>query len=360
MNKGFIFAGDSFTWAEGLELFSDFPSIQHYKESMIFSMNKEKNHAHSPEYKNSHRLFQQKHRFPRLVADHFNSWEDVYDRNGGCPYSVMDELFVQIDRTPLSDVSNIIIQITDVWRSVPIITAAENLYFSRNGNKYTLSQKDLGWADSYGDGSGLQYLNIDEPITFDTFPKWCDSELIWEFDGLLHNVFYMGLAYEALIKGVSDSEYRKMVSRGDGSYNPDTSSVPISNIYKFILNEFREFGNSVVEVHKNLEVELCRRYIGFVKKFIKPLADEHNVRITFIPPFNDTWRSFRDMNDSYYNENSIKFYDGNKEYPSWEGELTNKYNISHTKGFEWSRNLHPNLEGHKIFANSIIKHLEGK
>jgi len=358
MNKGFIFAGDSFTWGEGLELLSKLPSTSHYKEQMSFSMEKESNHAWSPEYKNSHRLFQNKHRFARIVADHYESWEDVYDRNGGCPYSVMDELFVQIKRSPLSDISNIIIQITDIWRSVPIITTPENLYFNKISNKSTLSNKSIKWFDSLGNGSGLKYLGITEPITEDNFQKWCDFDFLWEFDTLLENVFHIGLAEEARIKGVSKEVYDEMMAKCPTPYNPIKTIVPPFYIHKFLLEEFSEYGDTIIDIHQNLEIELCRRYLNFIKEYIKPEADKYGVRISIIPPFNDTWRTFLKLEDEFYMNNRIKFYDKGEVYESWEGHLACTYNIESTKGYEWSRNMHPNLEGHKIFANSIIKHLD--
>jgi hypothetical protein len=51
---------------------------------------------------------------------------------------------------------------------------------------------------------------------------------------------------------------------------------------------------------------------------------------------------------------------GDRIEESWFDYFSNNFDIQKTPGFEWSRNMHPNLEGHKIFANSIIHHLENK
>ena len=145
MNKGIIFSGDSFVWGEGLELFSKLPSTQHYFDKKEYSMAGPHNRAWSPEFTYSMKMFQQKHRFARLVANHFNTWEDVYDRNGGCPYSIIAELLAQIERTPLSDVRCVIIHPTDPWRATDLHLELERFSSIQNPiTKYFNTESDKG------------------------------------------------------------------------------------------------------------------------------------------------------------------------------------------------------------------------
>lgn len=71
--KGMIFAGCSFTWGQGLYYYSNLntlaePLPDHYDGNLV-------RHAHTK--------FKESVRYPRLVANHFNTYEYVHPVNGG-------------------------------------------------------------------------------------------------------------------------------------------------------------------------------------------------------------------------------------------------------------------------------------
>lgn len=73
VTKGIIFAGCSFTWGQGLYYYSNLPSL---KEPAPFCYD-------GTIVKDTHVRHMQTLRFPRLVANHFNTFELVHPNNGG-------------------------------------------------------------------------------------------------------------------------------------------------------------------------------------------------------------------------------------------------------------------------------------
>jgi hypothetical protein len=71
--KGMIFAGCSFTWGQGLYYYSNLSTLQEpppdqYDPVMV---------------RRSHKEFMKSVRYPRIVANHFNTYELVHPQNGG-------------------------------------------------------------------------------------------------------------------------------------------------------------------------------------------------------------------------------------------------------------------------------------
>lgn len=137
ISKGIMFVGCSFTWGQGLYYYSNMPTIQeplpdHYDPKLVTE-------AHL-QYKN--RL-----RYPRLVANHFDTWELVHPHNGGSNHSAIkwfkslltnylpeDQIRYQLlenqhtamnkhdsDRPPhayyFNEFSYVFIQLTQFWRN---------------------------------------------------------------------------------------------------------------------------------------------------------------------------------------------------------------------------------------------------
>ena len=78
--KGIAFAGCSFTWGQGLWYYSNLPSI---REQQLNSYD-----ANLVDF--THRMHSATLRFPRLVADHFGTWELVHHSNGGSLDKILD------------------------------------------------------------------------------------------------------------------------------------------------------------------------------------------------------------------------------------------------------------------------------
>lgn len=73
ITKGIVFAGCSFTWGQGLYYYSNLPTLKEpppdaYNSNLLTS---------------SHIRFMESVRYPRIVANHFNTFECVYPGNGG-------------------------------------------------------------------------------------------------------------------------------------------------------------------------------------------------------------------------------------------------------------------------------------
>jgi hypothetical protein len=71
--KGIVFTGCSFTWGQGLYYYSNLPTLKEpgmykYDQSLVNS---------------AHRRYMASVRFPRLVANHFKTFEIVSENNGG-------------------------------------------------------------------------------------------------------------------------------------------------------------------------------------------------------------------------------------------------------------------------------------
>jgi len=80
VNKGIIFAGCSFTWGQGLYYYSNLSTLKEpppdqYHQNLI---------------RRAHVKFMEANRFPRLVANHFNTYEYVFHDNGGSNEGAVD------------------------------------------------------------------------------------------------------------------------------------------------------------------------------------------------------------------------------------------------------------------------------
>jgi len=80
VTRGIAFGGCSFTWGQGLYYYSNLPTI---KEPMP-------NHFARWLVKSAHISFMESVRYPRLVAKHFNTFEEVHPYNGGSDESAID------------------------------------------------------------------------------------------------------------------------------------------------------------------------------------------------------------------------------------------------------------------------------
>lgn len=80
ITKGMLFAGCSFTWGQGLYYYSNMstlvePPPNQYKVDLV---------------KDTHIEYMKSIRFPRFVANHFNTYELCQPWNGGASYSIHD------------------------------------------------------------------------------------------------------------------------------------------------------------------------------------------------------------------------------------------------------------------------------
>jgi hypothetical protein len=154
--KGMIFAGCSFTWAQGLWYYSglpdyDMPLGRYYSEIV----------------RHSHLYYTHAHRFPRLVANHFNTFEVCQECNGGAHDTIIPYWKKMIDvdnkqdltilnsygsiKYDLEDFSHIIFQFTQWQRSIQLMP-------SKPVNK-SISDRTLCHFEVIEDSNFLQWLD---------------------------------------------------------------------------------------------------------------------------------------------------------------------------------------------------------
>lgn len=140
--KGLLFGGCSFTWGQGLYFYSDLPKLHNPKKYNY--------DAHL--VTQAQRRFKDTIRYPRLVANHFNTFESFKKQNGGSE----DETFMFFKKifTPpnnhnehltdeshdYDDFSYIIIQLSQIFRN--------RFYFSIDGKQFSCNvHPQAGWGD---------------------------------------------------------------------------------------------------------------------------------------------------------------------------------------------------------------------
>jgi hypothetical protein len=79
--KGMAFAGCSFTWGQNLWYYSNMPTIVEQKA---------RNNYYPNIVNFTHRAYAHSFRYPRLVAQHFNTFELCHPFNGGSNSSILD------------------------------------------------------------------------------------------------------------------------------------------------------------------------------------------------------------------------------------------------------------------------------
>jgi hypothetical protein len=109
---GMVFAGCSFTWGQGLYFYSNMPTLD-YSNTNSFSMFK---------IHNAHIKYMETLRFPRLVANHFETFEIVNRENGGsddCSIEFIERTFSGPHNVKMNynEISHIIFQTSDLTRN---------------------------------------------------------------------------------------------------------------------------------------------------------------------------------------------------------------------------------------------------
>ena len=103
LNKKFIFAGDSFTWGQGLQYYGEFNDIKimpsnHYVKEFLTD---------------EHVDFIKKNRYSKIVANHLNKVDIVKDENGGSDFESIEFIKNNIDE----NVEYVLLQTTQPFRS---------------------------------------------------------------------------------------------------------------------------------------------------------------------------------------------------------------------------------------------------
>jgi len=188
ISKGMVFAGCSFTWGQGLYYYSNMPTLKepppdHYQSQLV---------------RWTHHKFQETIRYPRLVANHFNTFELTQDFNGGATHSIIQywndrfsetgDLAKSIDERhcyyDYNDVSHVFFQFTQWSRTELTIT--------HNGKTVGPKQRYQIWQDPASLGTFIEWLNA-QNITFDEFLDRCKKDDIARVKDFLENFESRGI-----------------------------------------------------------------------------------------------------------------------------------------------------------------------
>lgn len=135
MAKGILFAGDSYTWGEGLQYFSGLDTV-HFPEQ----------HTFNPDWITKAQMrFIETNRFSTLVARKFNTYDINYGANGGSDLSILGDLSNKVpDEYGYSELSAIVVQLTNPLR--------DRFTFEYNGIEYdsdNINQNNRDTDDTY-------------------------------------------------------------------------------------------------------------------------------------------------------------------------------------------------------------------
>lgn len=141
--NGIIFAGDSFTWGQGLYYYSSLPNIYipspgHYVDAKVSL---------------SHKKYSQIKRYARLVSNNFDTFELVKSDNGGSDIdsiAFINDIFRE-GRFNYEDISYVIFQTTQFMRS-PFEIEVDRKLFEFNFNNdikkmHNLHDIFIKWMD---------------------------------------------------------------------------------------------------------------------------------------------------------------------------------------------------------------------
>jgi len=142
VKKGIVFAGCSFTWGQGLYYYSNLPSLEGKEPPPDCWFSYLVTH--------SHLRYMEAVRYPRIVANHFKTWELVVPSNGGSNQSIVkywsdtltDHEASNIENNNrhfpnynYNDISHLVFQLTQYQR--------DNFEFEYKGQKYNKPLQEM-------------------------------------------------------------------------------------------------------------------------------------------------------------------------------------------------------------------------
>jgi hypothetical protein len=246
--KGLVFGGCSFTWGQGLYFYSDLPRLE---EPPPFTFKRDL-------VQESHLLHKDTLRYPRLVANYFDTFETLKIANGGSEDETFDFLNVlfhkkdnptygshlTLERFDYSEVEYIIVQLSQLWR---------NRYYFTYDN---YAQSSMLWPNTREVGVNQENLfswMIENDLSFD---EWVELHKIEQIKRLKKEFeFYESkgikcrfLAWEDdLLEGIFNDEFLK------------DRFIPL--VYNNIsFNTIRELHNT----YKDMAIDGDHEYFGEV------------------------------------------------------------------------------------------------
>lgn len=144
MDKGIIFIGCSYTWGQGLYYYSKMETLRFPPHATFYDS----------WLTNAHRNYMYAHRFGRLVASHFGTFEIIRSGNGGCDEQSITFLDVALDkknqhewnytteRYDPSEVGYVIFQTSHFLRNhFRVVIEGKDEYVNLTPENYEVAQK---------------------------------------------------------------------------------------------------------------------------------------------------------------------------------------------------------------------------
>lgn len=158
--KGIVFAGCSFTWGEGLELYSDLPTLN------LESIKRYGYHFPDSGYymPKSHLKFIESNRFSRLVSHHFGTFDIVSEKNGGNHGTMLNHIKKSL-LDYKDDIGLIVVQLTEYLRGIKfggydkdLIRMVESYYSVKSGqsDKHLKYYHDI--IENHIEGEPMDYV----------------------------------------------------------------------------------------------------------------------------------------------------------------------------------------------------------
>lgn len=307
--KNIIFAGDSFTWGEGCELYDK--NIYDFVKSTCDDRG-----YYQPKYGDIQHFgyfqyIRNKFRFPTQVANHFNVMNILPRNNGGDIHGAIKFVKSILNEWNPNHFSHVIINLTDEYRSI----------VPNETRKWYL--KEFKWDI-------VHYNEVTDVIA------------LW-------NCFLsMGIPNLSILDEIVLNRYKEWYRKDN------TSNIPSDTVFNLIMDKFEtpdDFEKKVLEyfwidVKERIEdIELKKARVLILNSWSKKTVEFFKSK------------SLNTELKYFFHNRFIKLYDNENEYDSlYSLMLLKKYNL-YLK-YPWSKNQHPTKEAHDVIAKSIIKKLE--
>lgn len=236
--KGIIFAGCSFTWGQGLYYYSDLPNVVPQTDETF----------HPNNLTEAHIKFKDSIRFPRLVANYFNTFEIVRKPNGGDDRMSMDFINNILNeggddgKFYIEEIEYIVFQTSQVVRN--------GFNFIYNNTKHNITDRNI-------DNIFVKWL-IQENLTYD---EWFSSFCQQVFD----DIKKLFIFYEE--KGI-----KTRILSWQNDLVPFILNDDFMNNRHIKLNYTTETYNSIDDLIKNVDNMLISNdYMSFET----PINDRH-------------------------------------------------------------------------------------
>jgi hypothetical protein len=257
--KGLLFGGCSFTWGQGLYHYSDLPK-------QVYPKHYEYN---ASTVTDAHIKFKDTIRYPRLVANHFNTFESFKIVNGGSEdetFDFFENIFndperkrmydhISHERYKYEDFDYIIIQLSQLFRNKFYFQIEDEMFYSNVTPNSTYGEYAnlLKWMElnkyTYDDWSNQlkeqQYVRLIKELKFYE-EKGIKTKLIcWE-DDLLNHISKDSFLKERFIQ----------IKYNNITYNT-ISELQQNNNDMFIQGDYEFFGsNSPIDHHPSKKCHL--------------------------------------------------------------------------------------------------------